>query len=243
MEITSRSEAKAAGLTRYFTGKQCKRGHACLRSVPTGQCVECERWRADEKRKADPDKVRAAVRASAMKRRPVREQKTAKTPEQIRDSVKQYRVKNRERINALQAARRKSDPERYKAYHRKWAEKNLEGFRKSQRDRRVADAVYAFNGRARCLISNAIRRAGFRKAKRTEEILGCTVEELRRQIELQFLPGMTWQNMHAWHIDHIVPISLACTLEEAEALNKAGNLRPLWSEQNKTKGAKVTHLI
>jgi hypothetical protein len=35
-EIISRKEAKAAGLTRYFTGKPCKRGHVVERRVDTG---------------------------------------------------------------------------------------------------------------------------------------------------------------------------------------------------------------
>jgi hypothetical protein len=50
-EIITRKEANAAGLTRYFTGKPCKRGHVVERRVDTGDCAECvnqrsRRWRA-----------------------------------------------------------------------------------------------------------------------------------------------------------------------------------------------------
>lgn len=31
--------------------------------------------------------------------------------------------------------------------------------------------------------------------------------------------------------------------EQAEALNRAANLRPLWRDQNRAKAAKTTHLI
>ncbi len=35
MDIITRAEAKARGLTRYFTGKLCKRGHVAENAVPT----------------------------------------------------------------------------------------------------------------------------------------------------------------------------------------------------------------
>jgi hypothetical protein len=45
MEIISRAEAKAAGLTRYFTGVECGRGHAAERYTSTRACVECSATR------------------------------------------------------------------------------------------------------------------------------------------------------------------------------------------------------
>ena len=42
----SRSEAKANGLDRYFTGKPCKHGHVDLRDTKSGNCVECCRMRS-----------------------------------------------------------------------------------------------------------------------------------------------------------------------------------------------------
>lgn len=53
-EIISRKEAKVLGLTHYFTGKPCSRGHLSLRYVTTCQCVEClNKWQienADKKK-------------------------------------------------------------------------------------------------------------------------------------------------------------------------------------------------
>jgi Recombination endonuclease VII len=45
MEITTRADARAKGLTRYFTGKACKRGHVCERLVASKDCWECFRHR------------------------------------------------------------------------------------------------------------------------------------------------------------------------------------------------------
>lgn len=42
-QIISRSEAKAAGLKRYFTGKACKRNHISERSVANLTCLACQR--------------------------------------------------------------------------------------------------------------------------------------------------------------------------------------------------------
>lgn len=41
-EIISRKEAKARGLKRYFTGKQCHRGHLAERYVSVAACCECQ---------------------------------------------------------------------------------------------------------------------------------------------------------------------------------------------------------
>lgn len=37
----SRKEAVAKKLTKYFTGKPCKRGHVAERKLPSGTCTEC----------------------------------------------------------------------------------------------------------------------------------------------------------------------------------------------------------
>lgn len=60
MVAKSPKEAKALGLTRYFTGVPCKRGHVAERFATTAACVECMRghfaaWReknAEADRKA-----------------------------------------------------------------------------------------------------------------------------------------------------------------------------------------------
>ena len=52
----TRAKAKAAGETRYFTGKPCKRGHIAPRQSANGQCVSCgaedtARYYADEEKR------------------------------------------------------------------------------------------------------------------------------------------------------------------------------------------------
>lgn len=42
MEIIIRKDAKALGLSKYFTGKPCKHGHVEERRTDNGNCKECE---------------------------------------------------------------------------------------------------------------------------------------------------------------------------------------------------------
>lgn len=45
MELISRKEAKALGLSRYFTGKPCSRGHLDERRLANNTCISCQRIR------------------------------------------------------------------------------------------------------------------------------------------------------------------------------------------------------
>ena len=70
-------------------------------------------------------------------------------------------------------------------------------------------------------------------------MLGCTYSEFKAHLEAQFLPGMSWENRHLWHIDHIVPCKAGKTTEQIEALFHFTNLRPMWGPDNCSKNAKL----
>lgn len=61
MEIVTRQEAITRGLSRYFTGKPCKRGHIAEREGQ-GNCIPCNRAdnkaREARRRVAHPEKTR-----------------------------------------------------------------------------------------------------------------------------------------------------------------------------------------
>lgn len=79
------------------------------------------------------------------------------------------------------------------------------------------------------------------------DILGYTVEQLRRHIERQFTKGMTWANMGQWHIDHITAIKhfkiTGPDCPEFRACWALSNLRPEWDLPNIQKGAQRLFLI
>lgn len=57
-EIISRAEAKARGLTRFFTGKPCQRGHVADRWTATKACVVCAKENGDRWREKHREKLR-----------------------------------------------------------------------------------------------------------------------------------------------------------------------------------------
>ncbi len=71
---------------------------------------------------------------------------------------------------------------------------------------------------------------------------GCTIAELRKHIEAQWLPGMAWANhtQRGWHIDHIRPCASFdfSDLKQIRACFHYTNLRPLWAVDNMRKHAK-----
>ena len=79
------------------------------------------------------------------------------------------------------------------------------------------------------------------KSKKSLELIGCPWENLREYLEMQFIEGMTWDNygFYGWHVDHIIPLASAKTIEEVEALCHYTNLQPLWAEDNLKKGDSI----
>lgn len=41
----TRAQAAESGLTRYYTGKPCNRGHDAERFVSNGSCIQCQKAR------------------------------------------------------------------------------------------------------------------------------------------------------------------------------------------------------
>lgn len=62
-EIIPRKEAKAKGLTRYFTGKPCRKGHIDYRSYADSTCFACAREKSAKARKANPELSKRATAA------------------------------------------------------------------------------------------------------------------------------------------------------------------------------------
>jgi hypothetical protein len=87
---------------------------------------------------------------------------------------------------------------------------------------------------------NALYRTeqqGFNKVKmNTIMEFGYTPKQLIERIECQFKDGMSWKNRNEWHIDHKKPISKFSKNTNSKTINMLCNLRPIWAEENLSKG-------
>ncbi|MBB5664743.1 DNA-directed RNA polymerase subunit M/transcription elongation factor TFIIS [Rhizobium leguminosarum] len=127
---------------------------------------------------------------------------------------------------------------------RKWADDNRDKVRASAK--RYNDIKRSTpQGHLEWTMRTAVRRAigGSEKAgKRTFEILGYSIDELKTHLERKFVDGMSWDNYGEWHIDHERPLaSFQYETPECEQFKMAwclDNLQPLWGSDNMSKGAK-----
>ena len=149
---------------------------------------------------------------------------------------KEYRKEKAEELKEKARLDRKENPEKYKKYKAKHKAKDpVEYNRKRQqnrKDRRKIDVVFDLERRIRKSIQKSFKNSPFSKHSKTGKILGCSSKELKVHIENQFTDGMSWENRHEWHIDHIIPLASAQTQFELVALNYHLNLQPLWASEN-----------
>jgi hypothetical protein len=149
--------------------------------------------------------------------------------EAAREHARQRYIKHNKAINAA-AKRRRS------------TEKAREKERLRSRQRREVLEVRIL-GALRNRLCDAVK--GRNKSAKTQELLGCSVEYLKRYLEGRFLPGMSWDNWghvgKVWHIDHIRPCASfdLTDPEQQRACFHYTNLQPLWAVDNIRKGAKV----
>jgi len=164
-------------------------------------------------------------------------------PEKVREKARLHVERNREKVLARRAEARKINREAALAYFR--SERRRSMVNAWERERRAVDPGYDISKR----ISHGIRLSisSGKSGRKWESLVGYSLDQLMKHIELQFVKGMNWQNRGDWHIDHIRPLSSFrfetpdCPgFKEAWALT---NLRPLWSGENMSKGAKRLHLI
>jgi hypothetical protein len=117
-----------------------------------------------------------------------------------------------------------------------------EYFNNYQKNKRKTDSLYNLSWVVRCSITQSFKRAcegRYIKSKRSEDILGCTLDFFMNYISLQFKDGMSFERMSEIHLDHIIPISSAKTEEDIIRLNHYTNFQPLWAKDNFKKSNKI----
>lgn len=151
--------------------------------------------------------------------------------EKVLTQCKQYRLNHSDKRHEYFRVNK----EKHNIQAKAWREVNRDYHKK----RRAEDPLYKFMHALRCHSSRAFKRIGQSKPSKTLHLLGCSWEEAKERFDSLFQPGMNWNNYGKWHVDHIIPLASATTIDEAKALNHISNLQPLWAVDNLIKGAKL----
>lgn len=193
----------------------------------------CEKSR--KYRKENSDKVNAANR-KWVKENPGKKQ----------ESDREYYENNTEKVNKTNKKWQENNPEKVIQYKLKWQKNNRDKVKiyenRYKKKRRKNDSKFHL----RCKMSSSVAKSlkNGKGGKSWLELVPYTLEQLKKHLEKQFQPGMSWKNYGEWHMDHRTPLAAHnFTKPEHTDFKRAwalSNLRPMWAKENMLKGAKLT---
>jgi hypothetical protein len=147
---------------------------------------------------------------------------------------------NREKVLAQKKAYREANLEAVRERERMWRRSNPEkraAWIKKAYKKQESTPELKLRHRLRGRIADVLRRKRIIKSASTLSLLSCDLDWLMAWLEVQFKPGMTWDNYGAWHVDHIKPcdrFTLVDPLEQRKCFHWT-NLQPLWALENNSK--------
>lgn len=175
-------------------------------------CKVCQKSNDQKRYRKNGDEIRARVI-----------QRSKDYPEKLHTERQKYYRKNKERLIKQNIAYAKT-PERRKR------------MREIHKYRMQNDILY----KLRCVLRSRISKAFIRKTERTRDILGCSIERVRKHLESQFTVKMSWNNHGKyWEIDHIIPLASAINQKTLRKLCHYSNLQPLEFSKNRAKGKRL----
>ena len=136
-----------------------------------------------------------------------------------------------------------NNKDKIKERNTRWKKDNKDKIKSYYKRRLNNDFLFKCSHAIRKCISKGLKRHGYTKKSKTQNILGCSFKEFKIHIESQFLDGMNWENRSAWHLDHIMPLSMAKSYDEILRLNHYRNFRPMWALDNIKKSDKTPETL
>ena len=225
----SRNDASQKGMTRFFTGIQCRSGHVSERRTCDGKCVQCKdailnKWL--ERNRERSNEIKEKYASNNIIKTKIRQ--------------KEYRKENADRL----VIKRREDYKRLKAYYKeygeRWRKKNRLRLNETTRNRlrNNINARLALNMRGR------IRKAmlGACPSDVTLALIGCSIDKFKSHLEKSFTEGMSFDNYGKWQVDHIVPCAIFdfTNPEDRTVCFNYRNCKPMWAGHNAAKGARLT---
>lgn len=162
------------------------------------------------------------------------------------DSNPQKKEEYKEATNKRMREKRKSSPEVVREYDRKYycdnKQKVVDRTKRYLKNKYHTDITFKLTALLRGRIRHALKNyKGVKKASKTLDLIGCSIEELKLHLESLFIEGMSWENQGQWHIDHIKPCASfdLTDIEQQKICFHYTNLQPLWAIDNKRKSNKI----
>lgn len=159
------------------------------------------------------------------------------------EKSRKYYENNKREISIKNKIYKEKHKEWYSEYMKEYYKDNkiaiIENVKTNMYARLKIDVNYKLLVRYRTRLYKAVK--GYDKSKTTRELIGCSVEELKKHLESQFTEGMTFENYGEWHVDHIIPCSSFDFSKEEEQRKcfNYKNLQPLWAIDNLRKSNKI----
>lgn len=210
--------------TKTYIGKPCKGCGGTVRYESCNRCVSCAHKNSQKWYNENPEhfeKYREGHKESQLA------------------YLKVWRKDNRDYYRDYLANWHKRNPDYDKERHERTREQNRPIRRAYLKNRYAQDPVYRLAQLIRTRLRISFRHGGYIKDAYTTEIMGCSFEYLKEYLEKLFWPGMTWENLGDWQIDHKIPMASANTLEDVVRLSNHTNLQPLWADDNLSKSDRL----
>lgn len=164
--------------------------------------------------------------------------------ERTKEYCKQWRLNNKERKKQYDKQWYLDNKEHKKEYDKQWRLDNKEYYVRYVRQRKNKNSNFKLLLQCRGLIRSCLKST---KTKHTFDILGYTPEMLKQRIEINFKSDMNWSNYGIlWYIGHVKPLCKfnfvlpdgTPDYEQIRLANSLANLKPLYAQENLSKGGK-----
>lgn len=161
----------------------------------------------------------------------LKKQKESRVPGSRSIYLKKYYQVNKHKMDENTKKYRKNNKEKFNEWARVYY---------SDPTKRIARNMYN-------RIRIALKQQLLKKHTNTQNLCGCTWEDLKNHLESKFKNNMSWDNYGAgygkWSIDHIIPCSKFNLTNENERKKcfHYTNLQPLWTSENSSKRNKYNY--
>lgn len=165
-----------------------------------------------------------------------------KHQEKHKQYMKKYYQDNKELIQQKHKKYNEEHKEEKRLNNRLYRIKNRKILNEKNKQRRLQDPVYDFKCKVREVIKNVFRRKTI-KSNSIEILCGCDAIKLKQYLISTFEKNykVKWNEdyIKLVHVDHIVPLATANTIEEVKKLCHYTNLQLLKVEDNLEKKNKI----